>query len=127
MKKLSARTQKEIMEALNLDRPKAKLIQTIRAKKWDNLPDTIKDLFPQTKALINSCYCTPADSYIKLNMFDEIIEGHGVEHARANRQGENFSYVNMGDPYICTIVLWHGAYRLTDWGSIVERHMTWYD
>jgi hypothetical protein len=63
-----------------------------------------------------------------LGAINYLIRGHGVEGIRGRDMNPywmdtNLAYVNMGDPYVATILFdvsneqWHCA----DWGSIVEK------
>lgn len=66
-------------------------------------------------------------SHDGLQMINKIIGGHGVEFVAQNpheflpgRMGEHFEYVNMGDTYAPTVILYRGKWRLGDYGSLIE-------
>ena len=67
-----------------------------------------------------------------MDSVNTLICGFGVEYI-AHRNDDQYNcqgitYINMGDTYTCTICYdWYkNQYYVTDWGSIVEKHMKWY-
>ena len=62
--------------------------------------------FPFISQWIRSCYNRPEVDEIKMELYNELIEGHGVEsiHYTETKNGEYIDYINVGDPYIPTIV-----------------------
>jgi hypothetical protein len=70
---------------------------------------------------IHECYHTPSTADLRMTCLDAALGTYGVESFQT-RKGEWVDYLNTGDPYTPTIVRWRGNYRVTDWGSIAERH-----
>ena len=62
--------------------------------------------FPKTFQWVRSCYNRPKKNEIKMEMYNELIEGCGVEaiHPTETKNSEYIDYINVGDPYIPTIV-----------------------
>lgn len=81
----------------------------------------VKEVFLKEKDVHSSTY--------KIN---EILRGHGVEYIRTYVDSETkvygIDYVNMGDLYIPTILFDYRlqSWRVSDVGSIIERHSTFY-
>lgn len=58
------------------------------------------------------------------------LESFGIETTRMNSDSITSRYLpandlywcNTGDTYNTTIVLWHGRFRITTWGDIIERY-----
>lgn len=62
-----------------------------------------------------------------LNLGDKILGGHGVEYIadpRDCKTSHGISYVNMGDPYIPTVMYDHNSkcFRWGCYGDLIERH-----
>ena len=55
-------------------------------------------------------------------MIDVLLDGHGVEDLPTVDGSETIAYVNMGDPYVPTVLYDYEKNRfyVTDWGAIVE-------
>lgn len=64
----------------------------------------------------------PKSTEIKLAAINDLTGGFGVESAETANTGEYMDYVNQGDPYVPTVILWRGALRMCDggWGSFIE-------
>ena len=60
---------------------------------------------------------------------DQLIDGHGIEsvaleqdeYGYADWNSPSFEYVNTGDTYSATIVLYQGDFYLTTWGDAYEE------
>lgn len=61
--------------------------------------------------------------YSRMAQLDKVLGGFGVEYiARGtNAKSPAICYVNMGDPYLTTILKINGRFRVGCWGDIVER------
>lgn len=57
-----------------------------------------------------------------LDAVDVLLDGHGIEHLSSVDGSDPIAYVNMGDPYIPTVLYDYEKNRfyVTDWGAIVE-------
>lgn len=58
-----------------------------------------------------------------MRRIDDIIHTHGVEYIPKghNQKSPAIDYCNTGDPYITTVLLVNGRFRIGCWGDIVER------
>jgi hypothetical protein len=67
-------------------------------------------------------FYNPAPNYIlRMEILNRIFNTHGLESFET-RKGEYVQFLNVGDPYILTIIRFRGNYRVSDWGSIAEIH-----
>jgi hypothetical protein len=79
------------------------------------------------KKRAEECYHPPTTYDIRLHVLDAIAETCGVEYVAHNddTMGANkgFDYLNVGDPYILTIIRFAatGRYVVACYGDIVER------
>jgi hypothetical protein len=77
---------------------------------WNNLREEYQKHFPNTDKWIASCYNMPRRYEVIMNMFNELLEGFGVEAIESDRYIDNYfryfcmEYVNLGDTYDLTIV-----------------------
>ena len=71
---------------------------------------------------VSRCYNRPSNSELRMEALNEILGGFGVEGVFSDDSITEpaFAYVNMGDTYDPTIVLYNGSYRVTSWGDTVE-------
>ncbi len=76
---------------------------------------------PAGAARVNECYHPPSTADIRMECLNALAGTYGVE-AFATRHGEIVEYLNAGDTYTTTLVRFRGRYRVTDWGSIAEKH-----
>jgi hypothetical protein len=106
--------KKEIRKMLKLNK-----------QEIDNL---IKEKYPKIQQYIDSCFCKPDLTDLKLRIANAILEGHGIEATRGSRfishyyQDTNLLYVNMGDAYVETVCFdtFKEKFIFTSWGDIVE-------
>jgi hypothetical protein len=89
--------------------------------------------FVSVQKWVSSCYNRPSLAELKLEACNEILSGYGVEAIRGgywdSYHGDVvFTYVNMGDPYIQTVVFdcHKGTFHLTSWGDMVEHAPKYY-
>ena len=75
---------------------------------------------PVGKARAAECYHAPSTQDIRMECLNALGHFHGVE-GLDTKKGECL-YLNAGDTYTPTLVRFNGAYRITTWGDIVERH-----
>ena len=63
-----------------------------------------------------------------LSDFNSVLKGYGVENAPCRKKPElSFSYVNMGDAYTMTVLLFKGKIRIGCWADIVDKNMKWFE
>ena len=75
---------------------------------------------PPCQARIRECYHAPDTCDLRLTALDEIANTHGVE-AFETPQGV-CHYLNAGDTYEPTLILYQKRYRVGCWGYIAEKH-----
>lgn len=116
----------------NLDAKKARLIRALF--KATNDRDKLKSLVekvPRTADYVRSLYSNPYSSQIwrvtvALHAIDVLMETFGTEPLGKTREGDyapEYEYLNMGDPYITTLVYSRdsGNLFISSWGDIAER------
>ena len=108
--------------------PRLPSVRTLRAVFGDNakqaraiLKMTRKELesLSTPQALVMT-YHPPRTSQLRLCLLDELAGTHGVE-AFEVKGGTWCEYLNAGDTYTPTLILFRGAYRVACWGDIAER------
>jgi hypothetical protein len=58
----------------------------------------------------------PKSYRIKTAAINDIIGGHGIEAVETENTGEWLECINVGDPYVPTVIWWRGALSLRDGG-----------
>ena len=82
---------------------------------------------PAGEKRAEECYHPPATYDIRLHVLDAIAKTHGVEYIAHNDDtmgaSKGFDYLNVGDPYIPTIIRYRetGRYVVACYGDIVEK------
>lgn len=77
---------------------------------------------PAGEARVKECYHPPTTADIRMHCLDALCDGsYGVE-AIELKDGSYCDYLNVGDPYVATLVRFKGNYRVSCWGDIAERH-----
>ena len=82
---------------------------------------------PAGEKRVKGCYHPPATYDIRLRVLDAIAETCGVEYISHKndtfRESRGFDYLNVGDPYVLTIIRFceTGRYIVACYGDIVER------
>ena len=90
--------------------------------------------YPTVAAYESQCYNRPESYVLKMMAINVIIEGYGVEAidipsgSFSNCQTPDIciEYINLGETYettLCRVNRYgHIAYRVIDWGTLVERY-----
>jgi hypothetical protein len=91
-----------------------------RAKEILRMSRRELEELPAGAALIRECYNPPSTRDLRMECLNELLETHGVE-AFETEKGWCY-YLNVGDPYVTTILKFNGHYRLCCWGDIAERY-----
>ncbi len=78
------------------------------------------EALPAGAARVAECYNPPATSDLRLTCLDALAGTHGVG-AFETRHGW-CEYLNAGDTYAPTLVLFRGRYQVATWGDVAERH-----
>lgn len=68
-----------------------------------------------------SCFHRPGRAALTMEAANELLGGYGVEAVEGEDGNVLFTYVNMGDTYVLTLVRHGGRYLVTSWGDLVER------
>lgn len=94
--------------------------EPIKARKILELsPWDLEDL-PTVAAHMRQCYHHPGVGYLRMLALNALDSGlHGVELFRSSA-GVGW-YLNVGDIYSPTLILWQGHYRVQDVGTLIER------
>jgi len=106
--------------------PSIKTLKTIfgaNASKAKAILRMSREQLLQTKigaARMAECYHPPTTQDIRMECLNELGDFYGVEYFETNKGG--CMYLNAGDTYILTLVRHNGAYRVTTWGDIAEKH-----
>ena len=106
--------------------PSIKTLQTIfgdKAKQAKSLLTMTREQLlatPVGAARFAECYCSQTTAEIRMACLNDLGEFHGVEHF-FTKKGDCL-YLNAGDTYTPTLVRFNGAYRVSCWGDIAERH-----
>ena len=66
------------------------------------------------------CYNPPSTQDIRMECLNALGDFYGVESLDTKKS--ECLYLNAGDTYAATLVRFNGAYRITCWGDIAERH-----
>lgn len=81
--------------------------------------------FPAAKRRYDECYNPPSIKDMKLHILNALLEGYGVESFQiADGYTEKCycSYVNLGDTYTYTILLYNGDFEVGCWGDVAEKY-----
>ena len=80
------------------------------------------DADPAVIAWEGQCYHRPAAHERRLCAINAALNGFGVERVNSSGRSPSFDYINMGDPYVTTIIRTTGGhYAIGTWGDRVER------
>lgn len=89
-------TTRQLMQQLQIDLKTAiEIKQVIKEDTYDNL--IVK--YPIAQKRYNECYFAPTIEDIKLNIINELLNCHGIEHLNELK----LDYINAGDIYINTV------------------------
>lgn len=97
--------------------------EAIRAILECKTVEAVCALSAAASRMFGACYYRPALQSVKLEAINDIMDGCGVEYIPAgqNRRSPAIEYVNVGDPYLTTIIWVRRRYVVGCWGDIVER------
>jgi hypothetical protein len=104
-----------IAEFLSIPIENARIIRGILDGDVD--PMAIKDV----QTWVNKCYNLPSRGEMKMEAFNTLMGGYGVEGFGDFGGNDSVDYVNTGDTYNPTIVLYNGRYFFETWGDRVEK------
>ena len=97
--------------------------EAIRAILECKTVESVCNLSEAAARMFSACYYRPSLQSVKLEAINELMDGCGVEYIPAGRnlRSPAIEYVNVGDPYLATIIWARGRYVVGCWGDIVER------
>ena len=96
---------------------------------WQENRDKFQEMFPLTDNYLMSCFNIPNQIEIMLNMYNEVLNGFGVEAIQIEGEYVNSyyrnivaDYVNMGDTYALTILydVKQDKFMVTTVGDFIE-------
>lgn len=134
---MRAPSAKRLVEAFKIEPDAARKIRRLAhlVNDSDGLQAFIEKHCPATHAYARSCH---GDSFrtriwrvtMALHAIDILVGGHGIEGLGAPRSGDYappYEYVNMGDPYVQTLIYKRETDNLYlgSWGSVVESNSSW--
>lgn len=96
---------------------------------WQENREAFEKAFPKTSNWIFQCHNFPNEIDLIMEMFNELLDGFGVEAIRDENECDRYYgdivglYVNMGDTYNTTVVYdtINDRFITTSWGDFVER------
>lgn len=102
--------------AKNLRQRKDELMREwkITEEQWDRLIElALKRSWEEFHTLGHH----PSHAQVEyMSLINKAVDGHGVESLHPGI--EFVQYVNMGDPYVTTLLLWQGKLYLGCWGDL---------
>ncbi len=115
---------KKLAETFKISAKSANLIRRIAraAEDGDSLESVIGKCCPDTRSYVDRLSNDPYRNshwrtVVALHAINDLVGGHGIE-ALGRRE-----YINMGDPYVETLIYTPGSDRLSigNWGYYAER------
>ena len=76
---------------------------------------------PAGENRLRECFHPPDTEDIRMEVLNALAGSHGVESFETHRAGW-CDYLNMGDPYVLTLIYFRGRYSVACWGDIAERY-----
>ena len=114
---------KTLETRLNISRTDAKIVRGLM--KGDIEPETI----PSTNEWVNQCYNRPSQDELIMHAISCVLDLYGVEAMGESlgsyyRHAPQYSYVNSGDTYACTVILNNesGRFIVSDIGTLIESN-----
>lgn len=84
------------------------------------------ETIPAVRRRIDECYHRPSRHDVTMHALNDILGTHGVEALGDidMHDGPPFEYLNVGDPYVATVVWYRssGRYYVRCYGDIVEAY-----
>jgi hypothetical protein len=109
-----------------MNTPSIKTLQTVgvtltqakEAKRILRMSRADLEQLPAGSARLAECYHPPNTADLRMSCLDAVMGTYGVEGFQTDK-GEWVTYLNAGDPYAPTIVLYRRRYRVACWGDLV--------
>ena len=91
-----------------------------------------QNLKKYAKALLGNEYSPHRELMLlnssNLGQFNVALKGFGVEGCYCKKKPElSFEYINMGDSYTLTILMFKNKLRIGTWAEIVEKNMRYFE
>jgi len=85
--------------------------------------ETDPESFPAVADWVRQCYHRPSDHELQLAALNELLETHGVEavFGGPNHVYPYLEYLNVGDPYMPTIILHRGVWSVGCYADYLEN------
>lgn len=99
MKKVKLSSVKYIANYLNVTKEIAEKIKSVSTLQGDDLQKELGS-YPDLVKHFSGFYHAPSRFQVKMEIFNKLIEGHGVEFV----EEKTMEYVNQGDTYTPTIL-----------------------
>lgn len=127
-------SKKDLMNVFDISPKKADLIRELMLAAADEASRELSDIvesepeLKQTDIYVRNLYNNPYNSYmwsvtVALHGVNTLVDGHGVEPlGEVSMSGPPFEYINMGDPYMTTLIFNHEDNELFigDWATVAE-------
>mgnify|MGYP003340015665 CR=1 FL=1 len=107
-------------------------IKTLRTVFADRAPEARRVLemrraelleHPVGARLARDCYHPPTTTDLRMTVLNSLAGTHDVECIAMDHRSNGIglvTYLNAGDTYKPTLVLWDGRYRVESWGDRLE-------
>jgi hypothetical protein len=105
---------KTLTEVFNDNSKEARRVLSMQREELEQLPaciDRIKECYRQA----------PSTSDLRMTALNVLADTYGVESFQLS-DGSYCVYLNAGETYAATLVLFHGKYRVSTLGDIFERY-----
>ena len=124
-------------EFSRLSTDEARLIRALAGAAGDGekLRGLVDKRVPATSNYVRSMHSDPYRSQlwrntVALHAINEVLGTYGVEGLGPARSGDyapSYEYLNMGDPYVTTLIYDRDGDRIFvgSWGDLVEKHPEW--
>jgi hypothetical protein len=129
MAALKSTANSKLVKKLGIDYTTAEMLKWIRPIPWDKLsPETVQALFPRTARYMEVAAenARAAHSTAKMEIFNELLNGEGVEYIPSLRTGEQISHVKRPKGITETIYLYRSRYRVGNPAALIKKHPHWY-
>jgi hypothetical protein len=77
--------------------------------------------YPSVEHARKTAYSPHSRNRIKLLALDDLGQFYGVESIETSKGDECADYLNTGDTYAETLILWRGTYRVQTLGDFIEK------
>lgn len=110
-------------QLIKLFQDEEKAMAALRIIETDSISVIMEHYAARNRA--RQCYNPPSYNDLKMHVLNVMLEGYGVEGFQIEDVGDDESYchyVNMGDTYTSTILLYNGDFKVGCWGDVAEMY-----